>query len=142
MAGPLAPSTNLLFAGILKRWEQKAVDEVITGGIHEAEAPERTPRPYAVIDPVSEVPWHFTNAARYDEVVFQITVVTDFFEDGGVKASFITNALDFANLQLGLGAALFQCRPGPSHYMRERQLHKTVVEYKARVRRDVNYNPA
>lgn len=136
----LAPSTNLLLASIRERWALKNLNAVLPGGIYEAEAPERTRRPYAVIDPVAETPTLFSNCARYDHVIFQITVVTETFEEGGTKAAHVRDALTCAPLNLP-GASLVQCRLGPVRYFRERQRHKTIVEFRALVRREVNDHP-
>ena len=130
---PLAPSTNLVFAGVKKKWDAENLDSVVSGGIHRDESPERKAKPYAVVDAVADVHSSRTNIGKYRIVLFSITLITNTPEQGGEMAGRIYEAFeDVDDLEID-GARVVELVTGPVRYLwdKQQQVLKTILEFKA-----------
>ena len=137
VTGP-APSTNLIFAGVMKRWNDHGLDAYITGSLTQNEATSGTAMPYAVLEAVSDVPDGRSNRVKYRKVGFQITVVTATPEEGGDLAGRIMAAMEQGPLEPGgadAGASgnLIELWEGATRYLWNRDRTKlfTVLEFMA-----------
>lgn len=134
----LIPTTNLIFAGVMKRWNDHGLDSYITGSLTQNEAASGTAMPYAVLEAVSDVPDGRSNRVKYRKVGFQITVVTATPEEGGDLAGRIMAAMEQGPLEPGGADAnasgnLIELWEGATRYLWNRDRTKlfTVLEFMA-----------
>lgn len=136
---PIAPATNLIFAGVKKRWDERGLDAQVTGGIHQNEPPSGTAMPYAVAEGISDAPNGRTNLTRYRRVAFQISLLTATPEQGGDLAALVLAAFEDEPLEMG-GAdpttdtgGLVELWAGPVRYLWNRDRTKlfTILEFMA-----------
>ena len=129
----LAPSTNLVFAGVKKKWDSENLDSIVSGGSHRDESPERKAKPYAVVDAIADVHSSRTNIGKYRIVLFSITLITNTPEQGGEMAGSIYEAFeDVDDLEID-GARVVELVTGPVRYLwdKQQQVLKTILEFKA-----------
>lgn len=140
---PVAPTTNLIFAGVMKRWDEQGLDSRVTGGLSQNEAVSGTAMPYAVLEAVSDVPAGRSNVSAFRDVVFQITLVTATPEQGGELAAWVLEAIEGAPLEPGGadatsgGGKLIEVWSAAIRYLwnRERTKLYTVLEFGAKFAR-------
>ena len=73
---------------IVTRWDNKSLDNTVTGGLHHGLKPERTSMPYASFSTISDVTTGKTHTARYGLKTIQISVwdVTDVLVGSHIEA--------------------------------------------------------
>ena len=126
-------ATNLIFRALKTRLNAKLTTQ-FPGGFHEAEAPERTHRPYVVATQISEVTDTRTNRSKYQRVSFTLTVCADKFEQAGTLAKQLNQVVEEAPLALDDGATLCMLYSDPMTILpKEEQLEKAQLSYESLV---------
>lgn len=132
---------SIVLTAFKKRWDDRALNNVVTSGIREEIMPELTPTPYAVIRDIKETPKQRTKQSQYDIVSFNVIIWDTTPEAAGTKAANVKGEIEYAPLNLE-GAELLWMRVGEPTRGQQEKFYSATIPFECFAGRAVNRNPS